>query len=133
MSIFQLFIFTIYISVIIAEKNYINVGIVEYEKDELLISNYIRNYTQNDNSDFKINIYTLKNKRVLREQCVEFDLIINTNSENMDVWYEHNQLKKLLYIRNYDFNEEIPDYCRNNVLIPPTISNMLIQSILYYY
>lgn len=133
MSIFQLFIFTIYISVIIAEKNYINVGIVEYEKDELLISNYIRNYTQNDNSDFKINIYTLKNKRVLREQCVEFDLIINTNSENMDVWYEHNQLKKSLYIRNYDFNEEIPDYCRNNVLIPPTISNMLIQSILYYY
>lgn len=133
MSIFLLFIFTIYISVIIAEKNYINVGIVEYEKDELLISNYIRNYTQNDNSDFKINIYTLKNKRVLREQCVEFDLIINTNSENMDVWYEHNQLKKSLYIRNYDFNEEIPDYCRNNVLIPPTISNMLIQSILYYY
>lgn len=133
MSIFQLFIFTIYISVIIAEKNYINVGVVEYEKDELLISNYIRNYTQNDNSDFKINIYTLKNKRVLREQCVEFDLIINTNSENMDVWYEHNQLKKSLYIRNYDFNEEIPDYCRNNVLIPPTISNMLIQSILYYY
>lgn len=133
MFIFQLFIFTIYISVIIAEKNYINVGIVEYEKDELLISNYIRNYTQNDNSDFKINIYTLKNKRVLREQCVEFDLIINTNSENMDVWYEHNQLKKSLYIRNYDFNEEIPDYCRNNVLIPPTISNMLIQSILYYY
>lgn len=133
MSIFQLFIFTIYISVIIAEKNYINVGIVEYEKDELLISNYIRNYTQNDNSDFKINIYTLKNKRVLREQCVEFDLIINTNSENMDVWYEHNQLKKSLYIRNYDFNEEIPDYCRNNVLIPPTISNILIQSILYYY
>lgn len=133
MSIFQLFIFTIYISVIIAEKNYINVGIVEYEKDELLISNYIRNYTQNGNSDFKINIYTLKNKRVLREQCVEFDLIINTNSENMDVWYEHNQLKKSLYIRNYDFNEEIPDYCRNNVLIPPTISNMLIQSILYYY
>lgn len=133
MSIFQLFIFTIYISVIIAEKNYINVGIVEYEKDELLISNYIRNYTQNDNSDFKINIYTLKNKRVLREQCVEFDLIINTNSENMDVWYEHNQLKNSLYIRNYDFNEEIPDYCRNNVLIPPTISNMLIQSILYYY
>lgn len=133
MFIFQLFIFTIYISVIIAEKNYINVGIVEYEKDELLISNYIRNYTQNDNSDFKINIYTLKNKRVLREQCVEFDLIINTNSENMDVWYEHNQLKNSLYIRNYDFNEEIPDYCRNNVLIPPTISNMLIQSILYYY
>lgn len=133
MFIFQLFIFTIYISVIIAEKNYINVGIVEYEKDELLISNYIRNYTQNDNSDFKINIYTLKNKRVLREQCVEFDLIINTNSENMDVWYEHNQLKKSLYIRNYDFNEEIPDYCRNNVLIPPTISNILIQSILYYY
>lgn len=133
MSIFQLFIFTIYISVIIAEKNYINVGIVEYEKDELLISNYIRNYTQNDNSDFKINIYTLKNKRVLREQCVEFDLIINTNSENMDVWYDHNQLKKSLYIRNYNFNEEIPDYCRNNVLIPPTISNILIQSILYYY
>lgn len=131
MLVLKLFIFTTLFSVTVAERKYINVGIIEYGKDVSFISNYIRNYTQSDYSDIKINIYTLKSKRVLREQSVAFNLIINTNSDNKDVWYEYIQLKKIIYIRNYDYNEEIPNYCQNNVLIPPTISNMVIQSIFY--